>query len=97
MKEFKKLFMQLKKHKRRLSDIYGIREIGIFGSYRKGKQTKKSDLDILVSFYKPIDLFKFMDLEDEISLLTNKKADLVMKSALKPYIGKKILSEVVYV
>ena len=97
MSEFEKIVMQLKKHKKRLSDIYGVREIGIFGSYRRGKQTKKSDLDILVSFYKPIDLFRFMDLEDEISSLTNKKTDLVMKSALKPYIGKRILSEVLYV
>jgi hypothetical protein len=38
---------------------------------------------------------KFIALEDELSEKTGIKVDLVMKSTLKPYIGSRILAEVV--
>ncbi|MDR0723934.1 MAG: nucleotidyltransferase family protein [Endomicrobium sp.] len=71
--------------------------MGIFGSYSKGQQNIKSDLDILVEFSKPIGLLDYVSLEEKLSVYTGKKVDLVMKSALKPKIGKRILKEVIYV
>ena len=41
----------LKKHEAELKEKYGVKEIGIFGSYIRGKQKKNSDVDILVEFY----------------------------------------------
>jgi len=43
-----------------------------------------------------MDLIKFVELEEYLSELLGIKVDLVMKSALKPRIGKRILKEVVY-
>jgi len=43
-----------------------------------------------------MDLIKFVELEEYLSDLLGRKVDLVMKSALKPRIGKRILKEVVY-
>ena len=83
----------IRKHKPKLIKKYHVNEIGIFGSFVKNKQTKKSDIDILVDFAKPISLFEFIDMEEELSLLLNNKVDLVSKKALKPYIGKHILQE----
>ena len=40
----------LKKHEKELKEKYGIKEIGIFGSYLRGETKKESDLDILVEF-----------------------------------------------
>lgn len=57
----------------------------------------QSDLDILVEFSKPIGLLDYLSLEEKLSICTKKKVDLVMKSALKPKIGERILKEVVYV
>jgi predicted nucleotidyltransferase len=74
---------------------YKIREIGIFGSYVKNRQSKESDLDILVDFDEVPTLFDFVGLRDELSDILNIRVDLVMKSALKPRIGKRILEEVV--
>ncbi len=37
--------------------------IGFFGSYIRGEQKKKSDLDGLVTFSEPIGLFKFVELD----------------------------------
>ncbi|MCX6004526.1 MAG: nucleotidyltransferase family protein [Chloroflexi bacterium] len=80
-----------------LSQCYGIREIGIFGSYVLGKQNKRSDLDVLIEFTRPIGLFEFIRLENYLSKITGLKVDLVMKNALKPRIGAHILREVQYV
>ena len=88
----------LKKHEKELKEKYGIKEIGIFGSYLRGETKKESDLDILVEF-KPdakISLLDFVELENYLSDLLGVKVDLVEKSTLKPRIGKCILSEVVY-
>jgi predicted nucleotidyltransferase len=51
-----------------------------------GAQKKKSDLDVLVEFYRTIDLFTFVELEDFLSEVPGVKVDPVMKSALKPRI-----------
>jgi uncharacterized protein len=87
----------IKESKRDLRERYGVRRIGIFGSYAKNKQRRKSDIDILVEFEKEIDLFDFLDVKDFLEKILKKKVDLVMKTALKPNIGKRILKEVRYV
>jgi len=74
-----------------------VRQIGVFGSYLRGEEGPESDLDILVEFSKPIDIFKFMELERFLSQELNIKVDLVSKKALKPFIGREILKEVIYV
>jgi predicted nucleotidyltransferase len=43
------------------------------------------------------DLFEFIKLEEELTKILETKVDLVSKKALKPYIGKRILKEVVIV
>ncbi len=97
MKEAQKIIRDIKKSLPVLRNRYKVREIGLFGSYLRGDQKKKSDVDILVDFERTVSLFEFMALEGELSKLTGKKVDLVMKTALKPRIGKRILDEVVYI
>ena len=77
---------------------FGVKTLGVFGSYIKDEQNSSSDLDILVefetgqkSFDNLIGLLNF--LED----LFNMKVDLVTKEALSPHIGPSILNEVIYV
>lgn len=88
----------LKEHKEELRVKYGVKEIGIFGSYVRGENRESSDLDILVEFEDDakIDLIKFVELENYLSELLGVKVDLVDKTALKPAIGERILQEVVY-
>lgn len=84
----------LEKEKHKLKEKYGVKSIGIFGSFVRGEAKKDSDIDILVEFEKPIGMFKFLELEEYLSKLCNQKVDLVSKKALKPNIGKQILKEV---
>jgi len=76
---------------------YGVQRLGLFGSYVREKQHKKSDIDILVKFNRDIDLFDFIDLREYLENHLNAKVDLVMESALKPNLGSRILAEVEYV
>jgi uncharacterized protein len=74
-----------------------ISYLGIFGSYIRGEQKEDSDLDILAEFSKEPDLLEFIGLKQELSEMLGVEVDLVMKGALKPRIGKRILEEVVQV
>jgi predicted nucleotidyltransferase len=87
----------IEKHRQEISEKYHVSEIGVFGSYSRGDQEDDSDIDILVSFSKPIGFIKFMRLEFYLSELLGKKVDLVTRDALKPHIGKIILRETQYV
>ena len=93
--EIKKI---LKKHEKELKEKYKNKKIGIFGSYLRGEAKESSDLDILVEFQPEaeISLLDFVELENYLNDLLGVKIDLVEKSALKPRIGKQILSEVTY-
>jgi uncharacterized protein len=86
--------------RKRLPDLekrYKVKSLGIFGSYVRGEQHSRSDLDLLVEFYDPPSLLKFIELEYYLTDLLGIKVDLVMKDTLKPAIGKRILSEVIAV
>ncbi len=87
----------LKEHERELKEIYGVKSLGIFGSYVRGEQKQTSDLDILVEFERPIDFFEFLELEEYLENLLGIKVDLVLKKTLKPSIAKTVLKEVIYV
>ena len=78
----------------RLRRDYDVRSIGLFGSYVKGSQDGKSDIDILVEYEITPGMLKYLDLENDLSHLLGCKVDLVLKSALKPSNGAKILQEV---
>jgi len=80
-----------------LKEKFRVKKIGIFGSYSRGEQRKSSDIDILVEFYDAPSLFEFIRLERYLKTILKIKVDLVMKDSLKPYIGKHILEEVIYI
>lgn len=85
----------LRAHLPELRERYGVRTLSIFGSYVRGVQGRRSDLDLLVEFdERPLTLIQFVELEGYLGDLLQVKVDLVEKSALKPAIGRRILQEV---
>jgi predicted nucleotidyltransferase len=97
MRDIEELKQILNKHKESLKEEYMIREIGVFGSYIKNKEQEASDIDILVDFQNAVDLLTFVHLKNHLSDLLQVDVDLVMKKALKPGIGERVLKEVVYI
>jgi len=96
MRDLDRIKCTLRENLPMLKEKYGIMSIGLFGSYVRGEQKKRSDVDLLVEFDEAVSLIQFMALEEELTKLVGIKVDLVMKTALKPNIGRVILSEVVY-
>jgi len=87
----------LRKQMPELAKRYRVKSLGVFGSYVRNEQSRRSDLDILVEFEQAPDLFKFMDLEEYLARQLGVKVDLVPRRALKGEIGERILREVVTV
>ncbi|MFZ1897312.1 nucleotidyltransferase family protein [Methanoregula sp.] len=76
---------------------FGVREIGIFGSFVRGEERPDSDVDVLVSFRKGEETFdNYMDCKFYLEDLFMRKVDLIMKGAIKKRIRPYILKEVVY-
>lgn len=80
-----------------LGTRFHVRSLGVFGSYIRHEADPDSDLDILVEFDTPPTLFEFVRLQDYLGQVLGLPVDLVMKSALKPTIGRDILAEVLMV
>jgi len=88
----------IQKHKPEFFKL-GILNIGLFGSYVRGEQSHESDIDILIDFESDKENYdNFMAVYDMMEqLFKNERVEVVTKNGLSPYIGPKILKEVVYV
>jgi len=89
----------LKRHKKELYNKYGIKEIGLFGSFARGDETTKSDIDILVEYKKNLmrTLFDEARLINELEeILKKENIDLAVKKNLNKYYKDNILKEVLY-
>ncbi|WP_194975022.1 nucleotidyltransferase family protein [Aquiflexum lacus] len=98
MKTKESILNNLKSLESELS-TFGIRSIGLFGSYAKNEYSINSDIDILIDFEPEMENFdNYMAVCDIIeNSFKNCRVDIVTKNGLSPYIGPKILSEVEYV
>jgi predicted nucleotidyltransferase len=84
----------------KLKTEFGVKRIGLFGSFSCGKQKKASDVDLLIEFEKPIG-FKFMTLAEYLENKLGRKVDILTPAGvesirIKP-IAESILSSVDYV
>jgi len=78
---------------------FGIQNIGLFGSYVRNEQSARSDIDILIDFEPNQESFdNLMAVYDLFEkLFKNEKVEVVTRNGLSPYIGPRILKEVMYV
>ncbi len=78
---------------------YGIRKVGLFGSYARDEQSPESDIDILIDFEPDHENYdNYMAVYDILEQLFNtEKVEIVTRNGLSPHIGPKILDEVLYV
>ncbi|NQU65343.1 MAG: nucleotidyltransferase family protein [SAR324 cluster bacterium] len=80
-----------------LSKQYRVKSMSLFGSYVKGHEKSKSDLDILVEYTEMPGLIKYIELENRLSDLLGIKVDLVIRDSLKPRIAENVLSEAIQI
>lgn len=87
----------LKSNQGLIKQKYGVKKIGIFGSFARSEARKGSDIDVLVEFESGCKTFdNFMDLKFYLEDVFSRKVDLVTTDALRPQLKENILREVSY-
>jgi len=74
---------------------FGVRRLGIFGSYARDEQTDASDMDFLVEFDEAT-FDNYFDLKFFLEDLFVRPVDLVFADTIKPRIRSTILEETIY-
>lgn len=74
---------------------HNVKKAAVFGSYARGDQKEKSDIDILIEYEKETDksLLDFVALKLELEKKLKRKVDLVEYCAIRPRIKTRVLSE----
>jgi predicted nucleotidyltransferase len=80
-----------------VSKIFGISSLFLFGSVARDEARSDSDIDILVDFSKPVGLFQFIELKQQLEAVLNCKVDLSTKRSLKSNILNQVLGECIRV
>ena len=81
-----------------LAARYGVRRIGLFGSFVRHEARNESDVDVLVVFRDGEETFEhYMDLKFHLEDLFGRPVDLVIEASIKPLLQPHILKEAVYV
>lgn len=83
-----------------LSDEFGVKRIGLFGSYARDTPTEASDIDLVVEFERPLG-FKFVELSEYLEQLLGQKVDVLTPAGIQgirnPHIAQNIEENIVYV
>ena len=94
-KNLEKIINTLKSLEEEIRKNYKAEIIGVFGSYVRGEQKERSDVDILVRFLEGATLFDLVGLGDFLEEKLRAKVDIVSERALRQEIKEQILEEVV--
>jgi len=83
-----------------LSSHFGVRRIGLFGSFASETANESSDIDLIVDFDRPIGL-RFVELVDHLETLLGRRVDVLTSAGLQgirlPAVAKRIEESVVHV
>jgi len=76
-----------------LNQEFGVKRIGLFGSFASNTSNAESDIDLIVELEKPLG-FKFFDLVERLENLLGKKIDLLTKDGLENIRQKEITTSI---
>jgi hypothetical protein len=79
-----------------LKSQFHVEKIGVFGSYARGDQKNRSDVDFLVAFDETIGLFTLSGLYIYLKELVGRKVDVVPFNSLRPELRKYVLKDLIY-
>lgn len=92
------LLAALKGCRQGLTERFGVRDLAVFGSYVKGTQRKRSDIDILVELDKSHKTFdNYMELKFHLTRIIGGKIDLVLKDSIREELKDRVFREAVHV
>jgi uncharacterized protein len=77
---------------------FGVKRIGIFGSFARGEQTRKSDIDVLIDFLPGKETYtNFMNLADFLEDLCGRKVDILSEKWVSPLLKPFISQDVIWI
>jgi predicted nucleotidyltransferase len=97
VRSLEEIKQQLQELKPTLKKRFGVETIDIFGSYARGEQTEKSDLDILITYSGAVSLFTIYDLKKYLRRKLHLKVDVISKAFLNKHIKDQVLKEAIAV
>jgi len=90
----------LKKHLPELHREFGVKTLGVFGSFARDEAKPDSDLDLLVEFERPIGL-RFVEFTERLEKIVSRSVDVLTKAGVEsirqPEIARSIQNSIVYV
>lgn len=89
----------LRRKKKDFEKMFGINQIGIYGSYSRGDQHENSDIDIVYNLDdgNKFGYFQYLELEEMLSRQFNTRVELVNYKYMNPIIKLKAEKEIIYV
>ncbi len=76
-----------------LNEEYGVKRIGVFGSFAYGNATDSSDVDIVVEFERPIGL-KFVEFSEYLEKMIGRKTDIITQAGINGIRNKRIAQSI---
>ena len=89
------VLIRLRELKPEVTARFRAKEIGLFGSFVRGEQSGRSDIDVLVEFEEEADLFDLVGMALFLEERLQRKVDVVPKRALRPELQEPVFGEVI--
>ena len=95
MKTLDEIRQVISQQREYLAERYGVAVVGVFGSYVRGEQEHRSDIDLLADILRPISLLELVGAEIYLSEILGEKVDLVPKRNVREELRDVILREAI--
>jgi hypothetical protein len=87
----------IEQNRSELKREFHVEKIGVFGSYARGDQKKRSDIDFLVTFDESISIFTLGGLYEYLKEIMGTNIDVVPIEDLRPEFSDGVMKDVVYI
>ena len=77
----------------KITRAHGVKNVRIFGSFARGEQRKRSDVDLLVDLPDGMTLFGLSGLKIDLQEALHRKVDVVPSDSIKPALRQYILAD----
>ncbi len=78
-----------------LCNKYHASNIQVFGSIARNEANADSDIDLLVDLPRHTSALDYVALQRELTVLLQRKVDLIIADSIHPYLREKILKEAI--
>jgi predicted nucleotidyltransferase len=79
----------------RVARLHGATSVRVFGSWARGEQSERSDLDLLVDLEAGRSLLDLVAIKQDLEDLLHCSVDVVTERSLSPWLRERVLAEAI--